>query len=117
MDLTRREFAAALTGVVGAAAVPTSSPLVSASDPCNLPAPIQALASMTGGIAPIGDEERRARIAKAQRLMTEQGIGAVVIEPTSSMYYFTGVRWWPSERTFAMVIPAAGRAGLGVPRV
>ena len=108
MDLTRREFAAALTGVVGAAAVPTVSPLASASDPCNLPAPIQALSSLTGGIAPIGDDERRTRIAKAQRLMTEHGIGAIVIEPTSSMYYFTGVRWWPSERTFAMVIPAAG---------
>ena len=108
MDLTRREFAAALTGVVGAAAVPTSSPLTSGSDPCNLPAPIQALNSMTAGVVPIGDEERRARIAKAQRLMTEQGIGAVVIEPTSSMYYFTGVRWWPSERTFAVVIPATG---------
>jgi Xaa-Pro dipeptidase len=108
MDLTRREFAAALTGVVGAAAVPTSSPLSSVSDPCNLPAPIQALTSMTGGIAPIGDDERRARIGKAQRLMAEQGIGAIVVEPTSSMYYFTGVRWWPSERTFAMVIPATG---------
>ena len=108
MDLSRREFAAALTGVVGAAAVPGGSRLTAVSDPCNLPAPIQALSSMTGGIVPIGDDERRARIAKAQRLMTEQGIAAVVIEPTSSMYYFTGVRWWPSERTFAVVIPAAG---------
>ena len=108
MDLTRREFAAALTGVVGAAAVPTGSPLASAGDPCKLPAPIEALSSLTGGIAPIGDDERRARIAKAQRLMAEHGMGAILIEPTSSMYYFTGVRWWPSERTFAMVIPAAG---------
>jgi Xaa-Pro dipeptidase len=63
---------------------------------------------MTGGIVPITDAERRERIAKAQRLMTEQGVGAVVLEPTTSMYYYTGVRWWPSERTFATVIPAEG---------
>jgi Xaa-Pro dipeptidase len=63
---------------------------------------------MTGGVEPITDDERRTRIAKAQRLMAEQGIAAILIEPTSSMYYFTGVRWWPSERTFAMVLPARG---------
>lgn len=108
MDLTRREFAASLTGVVGAAAMGTNPRLLHAADPCNLPAPIQALSPLTGGIVPITDADRYARIAKAQRLMAEQGIGAIVIEPTSSMYYFTGVRWWPSERTFALVIPARG---------
>jgi Xaa-Pro dipeptidase len=107
MDLTRREFAAALTGAAGLAAA--RAPLSPGKeDPCHLPAPIQALTPMTGGIAPIGDDERRSRIVKAQRLMAEHGIGAVVIEPTSTMYYFTGVRWWPSERTFAMVLPATG---------
>jgi Xaa-Pro dipeptidase len=108
MDLTRREFAAALTGVVGATALKDHPRGSEAADPCNLPAPIQALTPLTGGIVPIADSERLARIATAQRLMAEQGIGAIVIEPTSSMYYYTGVRWWPSERTFALVIPASG---------
>ena len=40
--------------------------------------------------------------------MAEQGIGAVVIEPGSSMRYYTGVDWSLSERTFAMVLPASG---------
>jgi Xaa-Pro dipeptidase len=40
--------------------------------------------------------------------MEERGIGAVVIEPGSSMRYYTAVRWSLSERTFAMVIPASG---------
>jgi Xaa-Pro dipeptidase len=108
MDLTRREFAAALTGVVGSAAVRSEPTLLPTNDPCNLPAPIQALTPMRTGIVPITDIERQARIDRAQLLMAEHGIGAVVLEPTSSMYYFTGVRWWPSERTFALVIPARG---------
>jgi Xaa-Pro dipeptidase len=109
MDLSRREFAATLTGAVGAAALPARSPLPSRlADPCNLPAPIQALTPLTAGIKPIADAERHLRIAAAQDIMKEQGIGAIVIEPTSSMYYYTGVRWWPSERTFVLVIPANG---------
>jgi Xaa-Pro dipeptidase len=108
MDLTRREFTAALPGLVGASGATGSTLDSGVTDPCNLPAPIRSLSSMTGGVAPIGDGERRDRIAKAQRLMTDQGIGALVIEPAASMYYFTGVRWSLSERTFAMVLPAKG---------
>ena len=42
-----------------------------------VPAAIQALQPMTAGVVPIGDDERRARVAKAQRLMEEQRIDAV----------------------------------------
>ena len=58
--------------------------------------------------APITDEERRARIEKARRLMVENGIDAMVLEGGTSMFYYTGVRWGNSERTFAVVIPARG---------
>ncbi len=108
MDMTRREFATAFTGVVGAATLGrTGTPDLSA-DPCHLPPAIQALTSKTDGIAPITDDERRARIARAQRLMEAEGIDAVVIEPGSSMHYYTAVNWSLSERTFAVVIPASG---------
>ena len=40
--------------------------------------------------------------------MGEQKIDAIYIEPGSSMFYFTGVRWGNSERTFGVVIPARG---------
>ena len=40
--------------------------------------------------------------------MEAQGIDAVVIEPGSSMRYYTAVNWSLSERTFAVVIPASG---------
>jgi Xaa-Pro dipeptidase len=108
MDITRREFAAALTGVAGAATLRRGDLRSPPTDPCHLPAPIQALTSKIDGIAPITDEERRARIAKAQKLMAAQGIGAIVIEPGTTMHYYSAVDWHPSERTFAMVIPATG---------
>jgi Xaa-Pro dipeptidase len=66
---------------------------------------------MTAGAHPITDDERRARIARAQRLMTQQGLGAILLEPGTRKRYFTGVAWWPSERTFALVLPARGEPG------
>ena len=63
---------------------------------------------MTAGIVPITDDERRARIEKARRLMTENRIDAMILEGGSSLFYFTGVRWGLSERPFVAVIPAKG---------
>ena len=66
------------------------------------------LATMTAGAQPISDAERACRLAKAQRLMVERGVAALLIEPGSSLEYFTGVQWRRSERTTAAVIPARG---------
>lgn len=68
----------------------------------------QDLKPMTAGAQPIRPEEHRARIAKAQRLMQAQGIGAILVEAGSSLLYFTGIDWWRSERLTAAVIPAEG---------
>lgn len=64
---------------------------------------------------PIGAAERMARIAKAQRLMREQGVAALLIEPGSSLIYFTGVRWSRSERLTCAIIPAEGDIGVVTP--
>jgi len=40
--------------------------------------------------------------------MVENQIEAIYLEGGTSMFYFTGVRWWNSERMFAAVIPARG---------
>ena len=72
------------------------------------PASIRKLQKMTGGVVPIADDERKARIEKARRVMMENKIDAIYIEPGSSMFYFTGMRWSTSERMFALVIPARG---------
>jgi Xaa-Pro dipeptidase len=109
MQISRREFTAALTGAAGAVAwMPRGLVAATDPDPCHLPGPVSALKSLTGGIAPITDMERHQRIERAQRLMQEQGIGAIVVEPGTTMSYYTGVSWSRSERTFAVIIPARG---------
>jgi Xaa-Pro dipeptidase len=64
--------------------------------------------SMTSTAKAISVEERRGRIAKVQMLMAQQNIAALLIEPGSSMDYFTGIHWHRSERTTLAVIPASG---------
>ena len=58
---------------------------------------------MTAGIQPITDDERRARIEKARKLMRENKIGAVVMEGGSSAFYFTG-----SHSDGVFVLPSRG---------
>jgi Xaa-Pro dipeptidase len=71
-------------------------------------APGATLKSMTGTAKPISVEERRARVAKVQMLMAQQKIAALLIEPGSSLDYFTGIRWRRSERTTLAIVPANG---------
>ncbi len=74
----------------------------------SIPDPIKRLGPMMEGVVPVSDGERLDRIDKAQRLMAENGIGAIFIEPGTSSFYFTGMRTWISERLIALVIPAKG---------
>ncbi len=76
---------------------------------------LSALSDITGGAVPIGPEERGRRLARAQALMKANGIGAILIEPGSTMVYFTGVQWWRSERLTAAIIPVEGRPCIVTP--
>jgi Xaa-Pro dipeptidase len=93
---------------LGAASVALSG-LPLAAGAADLPAPLP------GAPPPIGPAERQARIAKAQRLMREQGYSALLVEPGSSLIYFTGVRWSRSERLTCAIIPAEGEIGVVTP--
>ena len=53
---------------------------------------------MTAGVKPITDDERHARMEKARRLMVENKIDAIYLEPGTSMFYYAGVQWGRSER-------------------
>jgi Xaa-Pro aminopeptidase len=66
------------------------------------------LQSMTDDVTPISIQERKARIEKAQGLMGDKKIEALVLDAGTSMEYFTGISWWPSERPMVVVIPAKG---------
>ena len=63
---------------------------------------------MTGDVVPISVEERQARIAKAQGLMQQNKLGAIILDSGTSMVYFTGMGWGGSERPMLAVIPAQG---------
>ncbi|MEO7965696.1 MAG: aminopeptidase P family N-terminal domain-containing protein, partial [Gemmatimonadaceae bacterium] len=75
----------------------------------DLPAVIRALKPMTAGVVPITDNERKQRIARAQQLMGENKMDAIFMEGATSCFYFTGMLWGQSERTFGVVIPAVGK--------
>ena len=73
--------------------------------------PEQALATlsdMTEGFEPIGLEEFKSRIAKAQKMMAEKNWAALYLHAGSSLYYFTGTRWPDSERMVGALILAEG---------
>ncbi|HLL58647.1 MAG TPA: aminopeptidase P family N-terminal domain-containing protein, partial [Allosphingosinicella sp.] len=102
--MDRRKF----MGMAGAAAMvsPLGAPAVTA---------VPELTPIGGKAVPISVAEREARIARVQKLMREQGLSAILIEPGSSLLYFTGVRWGRSERLTGAVIPAEGRIGVFTP--
>ena len=81
-----------------------------------IPKAIRDLQPMLSGIVPITVEERKQRIAKAQNLMQQEKMDAIFIEGTTSCFYYTGMRWGQSERTFGVVIPAKGSIAYVCPK-
>ncbi len=71
---------------------------------------------LTDGVALIGPAERQSRLERAQALMARLGLSAIVIEPGSSMDYFTGVQWSRSERPCLAIVPREGQVGMVVPK-
>src|SRR6516162_2136689 len=92
MRIGRRKFLGAAAVGAGAVAIGCSNeePSAKAAPPASggaapsssLPPAIAALSPMTDGVVPISDDERKARIAKAQKLMTDQKIDAIFMEGT-----------------------------------
>ena len=107
--LSRRSFLW-LTGAAGLSTVPLSAQRGRGSEATAGPLPpsIAALTSMRSLAKPITADERRARLEKARRLMTEQKIDAIILAGGTSLNYFTGIRWGNSERLTAVVIPKIG---------
>lgn len=103
--MQRRQFlgTAALTGL--AATMPVSG---FAADTAGLP-------NLAAKAVPIGKAERIARIARATELMRANDIGALLVEPGSSLIYFTGVEWWRSERLTAAVLTREGEVAIVTP--
>jgi Xaa-Pro dipeptidase len=112
--MKRRSFLGTSAALAGTAAIASTGPFASTLDaqqqPTETPLPeaVRNLKPMTPAPVAITDAERLARIEKARRLMRENGMGAMFLEPGSSMFYYTGVQWGLSERPFGVVIPLTG---------
>ena len=94
--MKRRNFLARSAALAGAAATSGAfvSTLEAQQQPAEmLPEAIRSLKPMTPAPVAITDAERLARIEKARRLMRENGMSAMFLEPGTSMTYYTGVQW------------------------
>jgi Xaa-Pro dipeptidase len=109
MSLKRRDFLRLTAGNAAAGTVLFSGLSSFNTSSTNSKASLlNDLKPMTDDVVPISVKERESRIEKAQRLMIENKIEALVLDCGTSLEYFTGIKWWPSERTMVAVIPARG---------
>ncbi|TWX72489.1 M24 family metallopeptidase [Colwellia sp. C1TZA3] len=69
---------------------------------------LEKLVDMTGQVQAITEAELKQRIVKAQAIMAENNIVASYINAGTNLYYFTGTRWYASERMVGAIIPAQG---------
>lgn len=92
---------AAATGLVGGMSACNSKeqPSTATASP---------LQNMTGDAEPISVAERQIRIAKAQRLMAENKMDALLLDAGTALRYFTGISWGGSERPMVAIIPVEG---------
>ena len=119
MCTDRRDFLRLSAGIAGATLFGSSLAYAHESvepQQGSQPEAVRRLRRMTDNVVPITMEERQSRIDKAQKLMREQHVDAIYIEPGSSMFYYTGMRWGTSERMLAMVLPARGEIAWVCPK-
>jgi Xaa-Pro dipeptidase len=113
MRLSRRQLlktasigsaGAAASSVLSGAALLAQAPQNHEARP--LPPAFDALKPLGDRAKPIRTEELRARVARAQELMSSlpAGLDAVYVTPGTTLRYFTGIRWSPSERILALLV-------------
>ena len=59
-------------------------------------------------VVPITSQERSDRVHRAIALMREQSVGALILTASTSLYYFTGLQWYQSERLVGAVLTNEG---------
>lgn len=66
------------------------------------------LSDMTTDVSAISTTEFHARISKAQQLMRGQGVSAMYLDAGTNLHYFTGLKWYKSERMVGAILPVEG---------
>jgi Xaa-Pro dipeptidase len=103
-SISRRAFVGAAGAAVGVASAASAASRLASG-----------LQSLTAAAQPISAQEHGARLEKLQSLLQQHKTAALLVEAGSSLEYFTGIRWWRSERTTAALIPAQGRVVIVTP--
>lgn len=105
MSIQRRDFLQ-LTALTAATGVVTAFGSCNTGNANNKDA--TGLTSMVKDVVPISVKERESRIEKAQRLLVNNKMEALVLDSGTSLNYFTGISWGSSERSTLAIIPARG---------
>ncbi len=108
--ISRRKFleAGSITaGVAMASSVRAAASATECSEQKLAPS-IAGLKSRKSETTPITREERAQRWERARKLMSENALDGILLMEGTSLKYFTGIRWWGGERTFALVLPQKG---------
>jgi len=111
-SFSRRRFLRSTAAVSAAAFAPAASAHASAqAEPPQLPPGFSNLKPLGDRIRPLTPDDFHDRLLHAQNRMSEvtPAFDGLVIGPGSSLYYFTGIRWGPSERLLALVVPRSGQ--------
>ena len=107
--ISRRRFLE-IGGTTAGLAVASHSLIAAECPDSSLPPSITQLKSRKSEAAPITKAERQERQEHARKLMAEHSLDAIVLMEGTSLRYFTGIRWWGGERTFALIMPAKGES-------
>src|SRR5262249_45327286 len=108
-EQSRRAFLQS-AGLGAAGSLALVSPVSAQENVTQLPGAFSTLKPLGSRARPISNEEFRSRLVRAQQLMGDSSpkFDAVFVAPGTSLYYFTGIRWWPSERLLALLLPRTG---------
>ena len=100
--MNRRKFIenSALAGS-GLALVGATATSCNSTDQTNQQVKVE---SITDEVEFINTQDRAQRIEQASKLMQQHQFDAIFIESGTSLEYFAGIKWWPSERLTGVLI-------------
>jgi Xaa-Pro dipeptidase len=105
-EISRRNFLFSTAAASAALAIPSG-----ATASAQTPASFSSLQPLGDRVHPITSDEFHGRLLRAQELMGQLNpkFDALLIGPGTSLYYFTGIHWYLSERLLALIVPRSGQ--------
>ncbi|MEN2282896.1 Xaa-Pro peptidase family protein [Algoriphagus sp. SE2] len=113
--MKRRKFMNVTLMGAGASIIGSTAACDSTQNPQQSLLPVDQFSSRTADVQYITVDERKSRVAKAQELMNQIGMKAILLDAGTSLDYYTGIRWGGSERPMIAIIPANGEVSYVCP--